>query len=420
MASSIISIEEEKKDEKRRYGRDWLSTLMERHGHRDIWVLAPMVDQSDLPFRKLVRKYGCTLCFTPMIHAKMLLTHAVYRRKFLIRDDPTDRPLIAQLCGNDADTLIANARLIEPYCDAIDLNCGCPQMIARRGNYGAFLLESPDSLVETVKQLVKAVNVPVCVKVRLVPTSDSSCEAPQTDWNASIDLYRRLVREAGIAMLTVHGRTRHHKGPTIGNADWDAVRRVVEELGSELPILSNGSIDSLEQAQECRQITGVDGIMSSEAILEYPALFAGGERISRVQLAYEYLQLAKEYPPELGGQGSGTKCMRAHIHRFLDGDFEGNNHFRQALIAAKGREDLWDIVDQVAAIQKENGHDVASEKLSWYMRYRTERPDGLSNRHKAERIGSTKSRLPDSDDEEEDVDGCAQCVFDTNDNDGDY
>lgn len=406
--------EEEKKEDKR-FGREWLSKLMQRHGHRDTWVLAPMVDQSDLPFRKLVRKYGCTLCFTPMIHARMLMTQAAYRRKFLIRDDPTDRPLIAQLCGNDAETLIAAARLLEPYCDGIDLNCGCPQMIAKRGKYGAFLLESPDSLVETVKQLVKGVNIPVSVKVRLLPTSDSTCEAPQTDFDASIDLYRRLVRDAGIDMLTVHGRTRNHKGPTIGESDWDAIRRVVEELGSEIPILSNGSIDSLEKAQECQQRTGADGIMSSEAILEYPALFAGGERVSRVQLAREYLQLAKEFPPEQGGQGSGTKCIRAHIHRFLDADFEGSNNFRQALIAAKGWDDLWDIVEQVSAIQKESGHDVPSEQLSWYMRYRTEHPNGRADQHKRERILGIKQ----SESDEEDIEDCPTCVFDTN-KDGDY
>lgn len=407
-------INEETKDEKR-FDREWLSNLMQKHGHRDTWVLAPMVDQSDLPFRKLVRKYGCTLCFTPMIHARMLTTHATYRRKFLIRDDPTDRPLIAQLCGSDAETLIAAARLIEPYCDGIDLNCGCPQMIAKRGNYGAFLLESPDSLVETVKQLVKGVNIPVSVKVRLVPTPESTSEAPKTDWNASIALYRRLVHDAGIHMLTVHGRTRHHKGPSIGEADWDAVRRVVQELGSEIPIISNGSIDSLKKAQECQKVTGADGIMSSEAILEYPALFADGERISRVRLAREYLELAKQFPPEQGGQGSGIKCIRAHIHRFLHADLDGNNKFRQALIAAEGWDDLWDIVQQVETIHEERGHDVASEELTWYMRYRSVDQNGLADQHKSERIGSIKKQESKNEDNED----CPTCFFDTN-NDGDY
>ena len=80
-------------------------------------------------------------------------------------------------------------------------------------------------------------------------------------------------------MLTVHGRTRLQKGLKTGHADWDAIKQVVDLLGHRVPILSNGSISNLDDVVECLQVTGADGIMSSEAILEYPAVFTGEEVI---------------------------------------------------------------------------------------------------------------------------------------------
>jgi Dihydrouridine synthase (Dus) len=91
-----------------------------------LWVLAPMVDQSDLPFRLLARRYGVKLCFTPMIHCKLYTTCHVYKRTFTLKNIPAslDRPLIAQICGSDLDSVLETCRDLEPYCDGIDINCG--------------------------------------------------------------------------------------------------------------------------------------------------------------------------------------------------------------------------------------------------------------------------------------------------------
>ena len=105
-------------------------------------VCAPMVDQSERAFRLLVRRHGCDLCYTPMLHADLVVRDAAYRRDH-VPDDACaeDRPLIAQLGGGDPATLAAAAREIAARggCDAIDVNLGCPQACARRGGYGAFL-----------------------------------------------------------------------------------------------------------------------------------------------------------------------------------------------------------------------------------------------------------------------------------------
>ena len=101
-------------------------------------VLAPMVEQSELPWRMLTRKYGAQLCYTPMMHASVFLRDKIYRAENFV-SCAEDRPLIAQFCSDDPDTFLNAAKIIENECDAIDLNLGCPQHIARRGHYGSFL-----------------------------------------------------------------------------------------------------------------------------------------------------------------------------------------------------------------------------------------------------------------------------------------
>ncbi|KAH8057386.1 hypothetical protein JL721_9766 [Aureococcus anophagefferens] len=147
-------------------------------------VLAPMVGQSELAFRQLVRRYGCDLAVTPMVHARMFATCDRYRADVL-RDlgDAEDRPLLVQFCGDDKDYLleVASLRAVlrrrrpEPRC---------PQGIARRGHYGAFLLEEPDLVCGIVEHLSTRLPVPVTVKIRLLSPTDA---AP------TIALAKRLV-----------------------------------------------------------------------------------------------------------------------------------------------------------------------------------------------------------------------------------
>ena len=255
---------------KKNINRDWLVQLLRKHAASDstkntnddeddtdilkdkALVVAPMVDQSDLPFRLLCRRYGANLCYTPMIHARMFVNNERgYQCKFwnVVEGTPdADRPLIVQFAGGDPDVLVEAGRLVENKCDAIDLNCGCPQSIAKRGNYGAFLLEQEELLVKCVKALAENVNCPVTVKVRLLHSGVQD----------SIKLYTKLV-DAGASLLTVHGRHRFQKGHLTGRADWNAIKQVVDALGHRVPIIANGSCACLDDVKECLRRTGADG-----------------------------------------------------------------------------------------------------------------------------------------------------------------
>lgn len=395
---------------------DWLLKLIHHPNNtttppefRDkVLAVAPMVDQSDLPFRLLCRRYGANLAFSPMIHAKNFCQKPAYQRQFfnLIHGTPNeDRPLIVQLCGSDPHQLLRVATQIQPFCDGIDLNCGCPQMIAKRGQYGAFLLEQAQTLIPLVREMCSTLNLPVSVKVRLLPSGVEE----------SLNLYRQL-QEAGASMLTIHGRNRFQKAELTGHADWDAIRQAVDVL--DIPVLANGSMSCLEEIRDCLQQTGAAGIMCSEALLEYPPIYTEsispqGIRLgpSRLQLAREYLTLAKRYPPDQGGQGSGQKCIRAHLHRFLHADMQDYMEIREMCMQL---EDFQVIVNRLEQIYQENNHSIDNEQLSWYNRHRVvvnAETGKTSIQQRLEREASPKSsELMD------DAGECMGCLFEG----GDY
>ena len=129
-------------------------------------IVAPMVDQSELAFRLLVRQYGAHLCYTPMFHSRLFAENPHYRAKKFHTVAQLDRPLIVQFCGNDPEVVLRAAKLVENDCDAVDLNLGCPQGIARKGRYGSFLLEEPETIVAMVETLHRELSVPVTCKIR--------------------------------------------------------------------------------------------------------------------------------------------------------------------------------------------------------------------------------------------------------------
>lgn len=417
--------------------RQWISKLLKKYPNphtRDpdrALVVAPMVDQSDLPFRMLCRRYGANLCYTPMIHSKLVLTSKAYREKFTGTWIEADRPLIAQLCGSDPDSVLEAARLVEPHVDGIDINCGCPQGIAKRGDYGAFLLEQEEKLLTLVKHLVKHLRVPLTVKVRLLPDPETNphklndpSHVPFDTPAASLALYGKLV-DAGVHLLTIHGRTRKQKQDLTGHSDWETIRKAVELYGSRIPIFANGSIETYSDVEECLKQTNCDGVMSSESLLEYPPIFYNipqipNRAIGRLQLAREYVDLAKEYPPEKGGQGSGLKCIRVHLHRFLHKDLQNDVEFRKKIVSDKTLEELEESIQICSQKHAQDNHLVSNESLSWYRRHR----DAKIQRDNR----ATATSGVDTDDEnDEDVDECGDCYTGGNmfgatggDDDGDY
>jgi tRNA-dihydrouridine synthase 1 len=154
------------------------SLFHERLSSPRYW-LAPMVGQSEPAFRMLVRSLGADICSTEMIDVGGYAKSADYRAQFPFFQ--ADRPLVVQLGGSDRASLAPAARLVEEArgCDAIEINAGCPQACARKGRYGAFLMDEPDALCAMVRELRQAVSLPILVKIRVFPVR----KTPVTDKN---------------------------------------------------------------------------------------------------------------------------------------------------------------------------------------------------------------------------------------------
>ena len=350
-------------------------------------VLAPMVGQSELAFRALVRRYGCDLAVTPMVHSRMFVTCDKYRADVL-RDlgDAEDRPLLVQFCGDDKETLLAAAEACAPFCDGVDLNLGWPQGIARRGHYGAFLLTEPDLVCDIVSHLAARLPVPVTVKIRLLSATDP---AP------TIALARRLV-DAGASLLTLHGRTKEMKGQAVGEARWDLIKAVFASLHGRVPLLANGGMETHADLVDCVAATGADGAMASEGALEDPTIFSPSDAPPVLHLAREYLDICRNKAPLL-------PMAKGHFHKMLFERLQepGNERHRVAVSQAETWADFQAVLDALDAGDdrdddtKEPPRDPAR---SWYRRHRAAK----AKADERERRVAAERALQDAADDDDD------------------
>lgn len=316
------------------------------------YVVAPMVDHSDYPFRMLARRHGAGLCFSPMINAGLAEKSPAYLER-IFATGPGDRPLAVQLAGHDPEALLKTARMIGEAADIIDLNLGCPQGIARRGRYGSFLLEEEDLVESIVRHLVENLSVPVSCKIRIFE-----------DRQRTLRLAQRL-EQAGCSLLTVHGRTRFQNKELVGPADFDIIREIKQTL--KIPVIANGSMANFSEVRAALEITGCDGAMAAEALLENPALFSGEKSVDLDLLAKEYLECVDLYPDQ-------HSFVKSHLFKFLYAGFKEHTDLRDRLAKANTLEEYQLIAAQMAERRK----DVPPEaKLGWYYRYRKDQPQSL-------------------------------------------
>ncbi len=222
-------------------------------------LLAPLAGITDYPLRKICRRFGASLVVSEMISSQAII-RSNRRAAKMASTSHEEYPLMVQISGSDPEVMAQAARINQAMGAAIiDINMGCPQRKIVKTGAGAALMKTPELAEKIIKAVKEAVSCPVTVKMRLGWDS-MSCNAVEL---------AQAAEEAGVALVTVHGRTRAQIFS--GQADWHKIRDVVQAVNC--PVIANGDITSPEDARRCLEITGAAGIMIGRGALGRPWLF---------------------------------------------------------------------------------------------------------------------------------------------------
>lgn len=305
--------------------------------------LAPMSGVTDYPFRRLVRRFGAGLVTSEMIASRAMVEH-VKGSKRLQENCMDETPFALQLAGCEPEIMAEAAKLCEERgAPLIDINFGCPvkKIVNKMG--GSAIMKDEALAFDIMQAVNEAVQVPVTVKMRL-GWDQNHKNAPSL---------ARRAEEAGMKMITVHGRTRCQLYK--GQADWQEIRRVKDSVG--VPIIVNGDIKSADDAREAMEQSNADGVMIGRACYGQPwkihmiseALKTGrDEQCYEPDMATKKQVMLDHYRDLLDyyGENQGIKIARKHLSWYLKG-FPDAAEMRKKINAMTDPSDVIEAINSI-------------------------------------------------------------------------
>ncbi|MEI6608451.1 MAG: tRNA dihydrouridine synthase DusB [Deltaproteobacteria bacterium] len=302
-------------------------------------ILAPLAGISDLPFRLVARSFGCSLAFTEMISANGLVRNSDKTLDYL-RTCAEDQPLGVQIFGAEPDVMAEAARIAADQGAAlIDINMGCPVKKVIKTGAGAILMKDPERAARIITAVIKAVTVPVTVKIR-------------SGWNrSSINAAEiaGIAEDCGAAAIIIHART-YDQGFS-GDADWRVIAQVKKAVG--IPVIGNGDIRYPQDAIRMKKETFCDAVMVGRGSLGDPWIFKGisqlfaGEvedYLPTLSQRYEMINEHWKMEAQFSGHKIADKSFRKHLLWYTKG-LPGSSRFRQIVSSMPEKERMIDELD---------------------------------------------------------------------------
>ena len=302
-------------------------------------ILAPMAGVTDLPFRKICKEFEPGLVCTEMVSSKAIF-YDDSKTKLLMNTEGEKRPISMQIFGSDEETMGYAAKYVSRLADIVDINMGCPAPKVVKNGDGSKLLLDIDKAEKVIKSVVKNSDKPVTLKLR-----------KGWDLNNIVAVeFAQMAENAGVAAITIHGRTRTEM--YLGKADLDIIKKVKESV--KIPVIGNGDIVDEESALKMFEYTGVDGIMIGRGTFGNPWIFERikyfletGEKLPEVTKQEKLRVIKKHIELELKEKEEITAIreMRKHIAWYTK-NMPNSSEFRNEINKIENKDELIKMVEK--------------------------------------------------------------------------